>query len=85
MWNMFKVDNEDTRTTPLEHILHLILAFLLLTLNMQLPKHWCFETVISSNNFSKFMLTLEKLKTLYVMRNLHPYVPNKATYKTNQL
>ena len=31
------------------------------------------------------MLTLKKLKTKYVMRNLHLYVPNKGTYVTNQL
>ena len=43
---MFKVNNKGTRTTPMgfgvfivnfEHILHLALAFLLLTLNMKLP------------------------------------------------
>ena len=42
---MFKVNNKVTRTTPLaltfivnfEHISHLVLVFLLLTLNMQLP------------------------------------------------
>ena len=44
---MFKVNNEETRTTPgrrsgffivnFEHIPHLFLVFLLLTLNMQLP------------------------------------------------
>ena len=34
--NMFKVNNKDTRTMPLaiEHISHLALVFLLLTLNM---------------------------------------------------
>ena len=26
------------------------------------------------------MLTLKKLKTTYVMRNLHLHVPNKGTY-----
>ena len=34
---MFKVNNKDTRTTPerrFEHISHLVLVFLLLTLNM---------------------------------------------------
>ena len=37
--NMFKVNNKDTRTTivSFEHISHLVLVFLLLTLNMQLP------------------------------------------------
>ena len=38
---MFKVNNKNTRTVPLlltlEHILHLALVFLLLTLNMHLP------------------------------------------------
>ena len=42
---MFKVNNKDTRTTPVglvsffnfEHISHLVLVFLLLTLNMQMP------------------------------------------------
>ena len=46
--NMFKVNNSDTRTTPMalflclynvnfENISHLVLVFVLLTLNMQLP------------------------------------------------
>ena len=50
MWSMLKV-NKDTRTTPVarlsdafmvnfEHISHLVLVFLLLTLNMQLPAGW---------------------------------------------
>ena len=44
---MFKVNNKDTRTTPwrrsgifivnFEHISHLVLVFLLLSLNMYLP------------------------------------------------
>ena len=42
---MFKFNNKDTRTTPrsgvfivnFEHISHLVLVFLLLTLNMELP------------------------------------------------
>ena len=42
---MFKLNNKDIRATPMagvvivniEHILHLVLVFLLLTLNMQLP------------------------------------------------
>ena len=45
---MFKVNNKDTRTTPkwrrsgvfivnFQHISHLVLLFLLLTLNMKLP------------------------------------------------
>ena len=44
---MFKVNNKDTRTTPMaffsvlivnfEHISHLVLVYLFLTLNMQLP------------------------------------------------
>ena len=34
---MFKVNNKDTRTTPFEHSSHLVLMFLLLTLNMYLP------------------------------------------------
>ena len=44
---MFKVNNKDNRTTPLasivnfEHILHLVLVFLLLTLNMQLRAGYC--------------------------------------------
>ena len=39
VWNMFKVNNKDTRTMPgvfivnFEHISHLVLVFLLLTLN----------------------------------------------------
>ena len=32
-----------------------------------------------------FLLTLKKLKTTYVMKNLHLYVPKKRTYMTNQL
>ena len=45
MWNMFKVNNKDTRRhwrrsglfiVNFEHILHLVLVFLLLTLNIQL-------------------------------------------------
>ena len=39
---MFKVNNKDIRTTPVfivnfEHTSHLVLVFLLLSLNMQLP------------------------------------------------
>ena len=34
---MFKVNNKDTFNVNSEHILHLGLVFLLLTLNMQLP------------------------------------------------
>ena len=44
---MFKVNNKDTRTTPwcrsvvfivnFEHILHLVLGFLLFTLSRQMP------------------------------------------------
>ena len=37
---MFKVNNKDSRTTPFvnfDHISHLVLVFLLLTLNVQLP------------------------------------------------
>ena len=45
MWNMFKINNKGTRTTrrsgvfivKFEHISHLALVFLLLTLNMKLP------------------------------------------------
>ena len=34
---MFKVNNKDTRKTFCARISHLVLVFLLLTLNMQLP------------------------------------------------
>ena len=34
---MFEVNNKDSRTTNLEHISHIVLVFLLLTLNMSLP------------------------------------------------
>ena len=45
MWNMFKVNNKDTRTTPrsgvfivnFEHISQLFLVFLLLTLSRLMP------------------------------------------------
>ena len=45
MWNIFKINNKDTRTTrgsgvfifKFEHISYLVLVFLLLTLNMKLP------------------------------------------------
>ena len=43
MWNLFKVKNEDTRhrsgvfIVNFEHILHLVLVFLLLTLSMEMP------------------------------------------------
>ena len=38
MWNKFKVNNKDfVFIVNFEHILHLVLVFLLLTLNMQLP------------------------------------------------
>ena len=57
VWNMFKVNNIDTRTTPIqkfENISHLVLMFLLLTLNMKLLagylktllfffRHWTFR------------------------------------------
>ena len=40
---MFKVNNKDSRTTPVivkfEHISHLVLVFLLLTLNLLLLRH----------------------------------------------
>ena len=32
-----------------------------------------------------FMLTLKKLKTIYVMINLHLFIPNKGTYIADQL
>ena len=31
------------------------------------------------------LLTLKKLRTKYVIRHLHLYVPNKGTYMANQL
>ena len=38
MWNIFKVNNKDTRAiVNFEHISHLVLAFSFLALNMQLP------------------------------------------------
>ena len=33
---MFKVNNKDTRTTPCEHISHIVVVFLLQILNMYL-------------------------------------------------
>ena len=40
MWNMFKVNKKDVKTTSIvnfEHILHIALVFLLLNLNKQIP------------------------------------------------
>ena len=37
VWNMFKVNYKNTFIINFEHISHLVLVFLLLTLNMQLP------------------------------------------------
>ena len=51
---MFKINNKDIRTTPFviivnfEYISHLVLLFLLLTLNMQIPARLAFTCTKST-------------------------------------
>ena len=70
---MFKDNNKDTRTTPrtplasfwclnFEHVLHLVLVFLLSTLNMQLS--------LSHNNVNLFHATVSFCTPLEASENL---------------
>ena len=55
MWNMFKVNNKDIFIVNFEHILHLVMVFLLLTLSRQMPAGYAyylrFESKVSKPNF----------------------------------
>ena len=62
--NMFKVNNEDTRTTPtaltLNNFSHLVLVFLLLNLNMLMPTGSCKLEFEISLKITTFLLKPEK-------------------------
>ena len=57
---MFKVNIKGTSAfiVNFEHILHLVLAFLLLTLNMQLPTAICCIFKITKVNHTEFIGTI---------------------------
>ena len=77
---MFKVNNKDTRTVNFEHISHLVLVFLLLTLNMQMPAAFTwkvsrlFPNLAFSNveNMNNVQVHIEKftISTLYFPKML---------------